>query len=113
MSTDPYPLDKIDAKGQFHMVLHGSKTKIQGTFEGSLAYRQPDSDAQFYGTALVDGVPTPFAMRVVDDGEGGLGTGDQIAIFLGTTDPTISDVPTYSGILEGGNIQVHKAKKDK
>lgn len=105
------PEEFVDAKGQFQMVIHGSKTKIHGTFEGTYAYMQPDSDAQFYGTCLIDGVPTDFTVRVVDDDKAGLGTGDLISIFIGTKDPSIFDTPTYSGILQGGNIKVHEAKK--
>ena len=88
-------------KGQLQLVDHGTKppTKVHGTFEGmSVA-------GNWAGTCTVNGEgPYLLELFVVDAGEPGPDAGDFINIWV---DGTLK----YSGFLEGGNIQFHKAKK--
>ena len=88
-------------KGQFQLIDHGIKppTKVHGTFEGMAVGGNWD------GTCTVNGEgPYSLTVAAMDAGEPGPDAGDFINIYI--------DGPLkYSGFLEGGNIQVHKAKK--
>jgi len=104
-----YPF--IKAKGQFQMVDHGTKTRIHGTFDGT--YIEPSEEASWFsGRCSVNGEgDVYFEITATDLGKPGLGAGDHIFIMVGEFgDP---DLLTYEGVLNGGNIQGHKAKKVK
>jgi len=108
-NPDPsLPPAEIEAKGQFHLVDHTTKTKIHGTFTGT--WETEEGDPTFFGTCTTNGGnPQPFNVTFHDSGEKGPNRGDGIIVRIGTTD--IFGLPTYAGTLNGGNIQVHKAKK--
>lgn len=112
---DPWPPQNwqtIYAKGQFQLVAHESKTRIHGEFEGAFAYTEPDTDFYFYGTCSVNGTDIyNFWVAGVDDDKNGLGAGDEIAIGIGGNPwPPSGNTYLFGGILQGGNITVHKAK---
>ncbi len=96
----------VNAKGQFQLVDHGTKTNIHGTFTGT--YDSNDETASWFsGTCSINGEgENYFDVTVTDLSKPGIGAGDYIVVL-------ITGVGTYQGYLEGGNIQVHKAKKAK
>ena len=108
--------ETMAAKGQFQMVVHGTKdnptkTRMHGTFTGTWVSSQTGDESFFWGTGSRNGGDSePFFMRCRDFGEPGFGEGDQIMIVIGTMDitpPWPPDVSFYDGVLERGNIQVH------
>ena len=110
-NPDPsFPPAEIEAKGQFHLVDHGSKTKIHGTFTGTWEpIEGVEGDPSFFGTCTTNGGnPEPFNVTFHDSGEPGPSKGDGIIVRIGTT--SLLGLPTYAGTLSAGNIQVHKTK---
>lgn len=117
----PPPLpgwETMAAKGQFQMVVHGTKdsptkTRMHGTFTGTWASNQPVEDwSYFCGMGSINGGDTkPFFIQFHDFGEPGPSKGDDIIIVIGTNDPNPSswppDISMYDGVLEGGNIKIH------
>ena len=96
------PTGDGSAKGQFQLVDHDSKTRIHGTFTGTLTETSP-SGSNFWGTCSINGTSDHnLFIWCQDDGDDfGQGSGDLIGIFIyGYRD--------FSGNLTGGNIQVHK-----
>ena len=119
--SPPPDWERMAAKGQFQMVVHGTKdnpakTRMHGTFTGTWVPIQPESNgvSYFCGTGSRNGGdPEPFFIQCQDLGEPGFSKGDQIMIVIGTNDPaTWASSPgsylTYDGVLGGGNIQVHE-----
>jgi len=113
----PGEWETMAAKGQFQMVVHGTKdsptkTRMHGTFTGTWVNSQTGDQSYFCGTGSINGgAPEPFYIRCQDLGEPGFGEGDQIIIVIGTMDPKPPWPPgfsLYSGTLEAGNIKVHK-----
>lgn len=104
-----YPF--VKAKGQFQMIDHDTKTKVHGTFTGT--YVQPSDNASwFMGTCSVNGADDVyFEITATDLEKAGIGVGDHIFIMVGELG--YPDTVTYEGILNGGNIQFHRAKKVK
>jgi len=109
--------ETMAAKGQLQMVVHGTKdnptkTRVHGTFTGTWVSNQTGDESYFCGTCSRNGGdPEPFFIRCRDLGEPGFSKGDQMIIVIGTMDPKPpwpSDVSIYDGVLQGGNIQVHK-----
>lgn len=111
--TEPYDPtivpEEVDAQGHLTLTDHGTGTKIRGTFTGTWSW-DSDTDATYFGTCTINGtVVQPFNVTFHDSGEKGPNRGDGIIVRIGTTD--YNGLPTYAGTLNGGNIQVHKAKK--
>ncbi len=114
--TEPYnpeedELKEIGAKGQFHLVAHGTKTRIKGNFTGTWVMTDPEF-TRFFGTCTINGTGEyDFNVQFADSGEQGPNKGDGIIVHIGSTNPFGPVILMYSGDLEAGNIQVHKAKK--
>ena len=107
-TSDDYPY--ATAKGHFHLVDHGTKTKINGTFTGTFGTASEEGASWFSGTCSINGEgETYFEVTATDLGKPGLGDGDHIFIQVGQYGD--SEMFTYEGYVENGNITVHKAKK--
>jgi len=115
----PGEWETMAAKGQFQMVVHGTKdnptkTRMHGTFTGTWVSSQTGDESYFCGTGSRNGEdPEPFFIQCQDLGEPGFSEGDMILIVIGTNDPDTwasspSSYLTYDGVLGGGNIQVHE-----
>jgi hypothetical protein len=92
-----------DIKGQFQLVDHSGKppTRIHGTFEGKAG------QAASGFCTINGGEPTFFTLYVMDWGEPAMF--DYIKVRVYIPGPDLE----YSGIIDGGNIQVHKYHKEK
>ncbi len=106
------PVGDMDAKGQFELQDHSTKTNIHGTFNATLGGSNANGLTQFTGTCKIDGQGGhTFAVWFYDAGEPGPNNGDGLAVWIdpSSTDPVTLALttPTYTGTLDGGNIQVH------
>ena len=80
-----------NAKGHFHLVDHGSKMKIKGTFDTGHISPSIDPDdptlpptSWFSGTCSIDGEGEyPFEVTAIDNGKPGLDEGDYVLISIG------------------------------
>jgi hypothetical protein len=88
------------AKGEFQIVDHGTKTNLHGTFTTTSTGAGDAGYTTFAGTCRIDGVDSDFTVWFFDGGQGKTGIGDQIGIQVGSF--------YGNGVLQGGNIQVHK-----
>jgi hypothetical protein len=88
------------AKGGFQIVDHGTKTDLHGTFTATSTGAGDAGYTTFAGTCTMDGVDSDFMVWFFDGGQGKAGTGDKIGIQVGSF--------IGYGVLQGGNIQVHK-----
>jgi hypothetical protein len=110
------PTDDSVAKGKFQLVDHSTKTRIHGTFDGTLDGEVPGLWQTFSGKCTIvtpEGTypEVDFWIDVWDLGEGvneiaNDWIGDGIAVHLYRYGNVV-----YGGILGGGNIEVHVPKK--
>jgi hypothetical protein len=116
---------KADAKGEFQLVDHVTKTNIHGTFTGTyagsladnFATEEPVFGAVYWGICSVNGgADEPFWVEFFCDTdfnpEDGVGPIDYVRISIGPAEyPDIGENVMYSGEIKGGNMMVHKAQK--
>jgi hypothetical protein len=88
-------------KGQFQLVDHDSGTIVHGKITDWVDTSSPPY-LYYTGTCSIKGEGTyDFELRFEDNGEPGVTAGDYVEI-------DINSFCTYSGILQGGNIQDHQ-----
>jgi hypothetical protein len=88
-------------KGQFQLVDHDSGTIVHGKITDRVDTSSPPY-LYYTGTCSIKGEGTyDLELRFEDNGEPGVTAGDYVEI-------DINSFYTYSGILQGGNIQDHQ-----
>jgi hypothetical protein len=101
--------DGICASGEFQLVDHGNGNPgqniiVHGTFTGASAFFKTAAGVcTIKGLGSLDG-EYPFTLYVQDKGEPGVW--DKINVKIVIPGPDLS----YSGYLDGGNIQLHYPK---
>ena len=114
VSSDPFE-DKYsqDAKGRLQLISHDIKFKMHGEFD-HMKIRVPNDplfpETVFYsGTCTLNGEPGIFiANSLYDGGEPGAINGDNILVVVHIGVPPEYTVYNFSGVVDGGNIQLHK-----
>ena len=98
-----------DAKGQFQLIDHGTKTRIHGTFTATQGAVDP-STSYFSGTSSINGEGEyDFWIISTDGGKPGFGEGDSVEIAIGSSNPSdMSWIYHYNGVLQQGNLKVHE-----
>lgn len=100
------------AKGQFQLNDHANKRKIHGEFSQTWGEMFDDAGysgaSMFFGTCSVNGKEgQPLVIMVADQASAtGLYPAKSVMIMVGPEGT--SDYYVYSGVLGGGNIEVHE-----
>ena len=84
--------------GHLHYIDHGAGPTVKGTGVTAYAVTGPTT-RHIEGTADIDGKPGKYAVDIADNGEPGRNT-DTFTL-------TLSTGYGASGLLNGGNIQLH------
>jgi len=94
-----------EVKGQFQLIDHDANINLHGTFDHMDILGLWGGVCVVKGIGSVNGEDVPFELSCIDAGEPGPSAGDMVAVWVYADSPLF-----YSGYLEGGNVQVHKAK---
>lgn len=95
------PVNGGPAKGEFQLIDHTTNTNIHGTFDVAIDVVNPVF-SDFSGSATINGeAGHSIEVTFYDSGMKGSNKGDGVLV-------SIDGAPTYDGILQGGNITIHK-----
>lgn len=109
---------EVEAKGQIQIIDHDAKTNIHGTFTGTYTGSLFDMGtdegyAVFYGVCSVEGEEVPFWVEFSDNMvfDSDVGPVDFVFVNIGTdVYPNPGEIQ-YSGVIQGGNINIHQDKE--